>query len=183
MIELLTIILDLFKHITRIFIWHNDVKETFNNISFNKIKKNLKKTIRYYLEDLYADRIDICLFKEGRISQVFELTRQGVSGVRKYLLNLSPEKVFEYINIIKNNELIIYHDIQKDCDKDIIKNDLDSRNVKSLYLIGIFNNDNILIGDISVVYNTNKRLSKEQIKHNAKKIYIFVGAIKEILGV
>lgn len=183
MIELLTIILDLFKNITRVFIWHNDVKETFNNISFNKIKKNLKKTIRYYLEDLYADRIDICLFKEGRISQVFELTRQGVSGVRKYLLNLPPEKIFEYISIIKNNELIIYHDIEKDCDKDIIKNDLDSRNVKSLYLIGIFNNDNILIGDIRIVYNTNKRLSKEQIKYNAKKIYVFVGAIKEILGV
>lgn len=183
MIELLTIILDIFKHITRLFTWHKDAKETFNNISFHKLKKNLKRTIRYYLEDLYADRIDVCLFKEGKISQVFELTRQGVNSARKHLLNLPPEKVFEYISIIKNNDLIIYHDIQKDCDKDIIKNDLATRDVKSLYLIGIFNNENILIGDIGVVYNTNKRLSKEQIKNNAKKIYIFVGAIKEILGV
>lgn len=182
LLNVIKIICNIIKYINKLMSGYSDIKSNIGILQWSKIKKNLKRTSKYYLDFMYADRVIVVIFNKDldKIEYTHETVRQNNKCFKKSFDTISTEKFQEYVKLLSNDELVMYMDVNKECENYLIKEHFVSRDVKSAMMVSITKQSK-MIGFVIVEYGKQYHIDLESFNKNIKKLYCLLGSVKEIV--
>jgi len=179
----------------KIPLWKSEVKNELKTDHVDEINKTIENSVNYdfkinqligeLLLNLRADRISIMMYHNGgtfsngipfiKITNTYETTSLGTPAQIKHFQQL-PISMFAYVNkAVVLKKILEITDVESYQDKDMSTYEiLRTRENKSAYIIGLYNEQYIPIGFMSVEYCREKTkldsLDVEILKRNS--IYI-----------